>query len=287
MKDDKPVVFIECKAWHESLTDKHIGQLTGYFNTRPDVKFAVLTNGNRYMFFADLDEANMMDASPYLDFYIERITKTVALELDKFRKTVFDEENIRNNASALKYHTAALNMLKNEFEETSYEFVKHFGSHVYHGRYTKPRHAIFTPILKKALNTFKREIVDREIQEFQDRNDKIQEEEIKKEEELKAESENKIVTTEEELEGYHILKSIVRQHCDHTQFLWKDNQTYFATYYAKQTQPLCRLYFNNESRKYFVILDADRNEKKYDIESVDDIYRYVDDILAALNTYLQ
>jgi len=39
---------------------------------------------------------------------------------------------------------------------------------------------------------------------------------------------NKIVTTEEELEGFHIIKSIIREKIDANRVIYRDIQNYFS-----------------------------------------------------------
>lgn len=63
MKDDTPVILIECKSISENL-ERHDSQLFRYFGTT-DAKFAILTNGLIYRFFTDLDNPNKMDSDPF------------------------------------------------------------------------------------------------------------------------------------------------------------------------------------------------------------------------------
>ena len=67
MKDGKPVILMECKSAGTTLADQEAAQLSRYFTTT-DVRFAVLTNGLVYRFYSDLDRANRMDTTPFLEF---------------------------------------------------------------------------------------------------------------------------------------------------------------------------------------------------------------------------
>ena len=63
--NDAPVILVECKAASENL-EKHDSQLFRYFGTTT-AKFAILTNGIIYRFYTDLEDANRMDETPFLE----------------------------------------------------------------------------------------------------------------------------------------------------------------------------------------------------------------------------
>lgn len=52
--DGEPQILIECKSINEKLTN-HDSQLFRYFGTTSS-KFGILTNGQEYRFYTDLDE---------------------------------------------------------------------------------------------------------------------------------------------------------------------------------------------------------------------------------------
>lgn len=79
-----PEILIECKWYGEELT-KHDSQLFRYFATSP-AKFAILTNGLCYKFYTDLEEANKMDLTPFLDIDMCNITDAAINALKKFCK---------------------------------------------------------------------------------------------------------------------------------------------------------------------------------------------------------
>lgn len=63
MKDDQPILLIECKHWKQDL-NLHDNQLLRYFNVSK-AKFGLLTNGIIYRFYTDLKEPNIMDDKPF------------------------------------------------------------------------------------------------------------------------------------------------------------------------------------------------------------------------------
>ena len=90
LKDDLPIILIECKHWKDAL-DIHNTQLLRYFNVTK-AKFAILTNGINYRFYTE-SEPNKMDVKPFLDINITEIKDNQIEELKKFHKSYFDTCN--------------------------------------------------------------------------------------------------------------------------------------------------------------------------------------------------
>ncbi len=62
MKDDQPILLIECKHWKQDL-NLHDNQLLRYFNVSK-AKFGLLTNGIIYRFYTDLKEPHLTEKIP-------------------------------------------------------------------------------------------------------------------------------------------------------------------------------------------------------------------------------
>lgn len=65
LKDDNPIILIECKHWSSDL-NPHNSQLFRYFHTT-HAKFGILTNGIIYRFYTDLEESNKMEKNLFLN----------------------------------------------------------------------------------------------------------------------------------------------------------------------------------------------------------------------------
>lgn len=102
MQDGNPVILIEAKAVNEDLT-KHGSQLFRYFGTT-SAKFAILTNGILYQFFTDLEEQNKMDKLPFFEFNLLEPRENLINELAKFRKKLFNVDDIFNAARRIKVY---------------------------------------------------------------------------------------------------------------------------------------------------------------------------------------
>ena len=285
MQEDKMIMLIECKGVNDKLTN-HDSQLIRYFHAS-EAKFAILTNGQVFKFYTDLDEQNKMDEKPFFEFDLLNIKEQQISELKKFHKSNFDIEKIIGTASELKYTNEIKAILNQETEEPSDAFIKFFTSQVYCGNSTAKVIEQFRSIVKKSVNQWLSDKVSNRLKSALEQESESDKKEAQKiEESLENDGENKnIETTEEELEGFMIVKSIIRAKGEIAKIQYKDNQNYFAIYYDKQTQPICRLHFNR-AQKYIGLLDSDKKEERVAIGSLDDIFSHSDHLLKTLENYV-
>jgi hypothetical protein len=90
---------------------------------------------------------------------------------------------------------------------------------------------------------------------------------------------SKIVTTEEETDGFNIVKAILRTKFDVSRISARDTQSYFGILLDDNNRkPLCRLHFNAK-QKYIGIVGDDKKELRHPIESLDDIYGLSEQLL--------
>lgn len=133
--EGSPVMLVEAKSINEQLT-KHDSQLFRYFGTTTS-KFGILTNGEEYKFFTDLDEPNKMDATPFLTINLSKIKDNQIPEIAKFHKDNFDISKITSSASELKYLNSLKTFLNEQLENPTEEFVKYFVGEIFEGLKTK------------------------------------------------------------------------------------------------------------------------------------------------------
>lgn len=289
MFDGKPVILIEAK-WVGEKLDKHDSQLFRYFGTT-EAKFAILTNGQYYKFFTDLDEANKMDTTPFLEIDILNYTDNQIAELKKFCKENFDIERISNTASELKYLNLIKNVLAGEFSNPSDDFIRYMlNSGVYEGVKTQSIVEKYRPIIKKALSQYINELVNDKIQLALNHSDEAVSEANENVGEASAPDEDpassSIITTQEEIEAYFIIKSIVAKIVNLDLISYKDTVNYFSVLYNnKTTKWICRLYLREKS-KYIHILVGDKIEK-YSLNTINDIYNYSELIINRTNEFLK
>lgn len=289
-KDDAPVILIECKHWNQNLSI-HDGQILRYFHVSK-AKFAILTNGINYRFYTDLDEPNKMDEKPFLEFNINEIKENQYEEIKKFHKSYFNVENIVNSASELKYTKELRTLLEIEFKNPSENFTRHFAKQVYNGVVTAKVLEQFTYLLQRSIQHHISDIITDRLKtalqnETNDVNIQIVENKSSSEiENQKNVNDAKIITTEEEIEAFFIIKSILRTSVEVNRILFKDTLNYLAVNLDNTKKPICRLFLNG-SKKYLAIFDENKKEIKIELNNLDDLYIHSDKITNMLNSYLQ
>ncbi len=275
----KPVILIECKTISDNLS-KADSQLLRYFHVSA-AKFAILTNGLDYKFYTDLENANKMDEKPFLHINILNIREQDIVELKKFHKAVFNADQIFSTANELKYLNEIKIILSKETDNTSEGFAKYFINEVYAGRATAGVVEQFKGIVKKALNQFTSEIVSNRLKSVLDK-----EKETEKTEALKQDDKSLIETTSEEMEGFFIIKGIIRQKLAGNRIFYRDAQSYFSIIIDNNNRkPICRLYLNS-GKKFIGVFDVEKkSEVKSEITSLDDIFKFSEALLNIAECY--
>ncbi|WP_454802866.1 type I restriction endonuclease [Mucilaginibacter phyllosphaerae] len=284
MKEGEPTILIECKHHLEKL-DPHNSQLFRYFHTTK-AKFGLLTNGLNYRFYTDLEERNKMDSTPFFEFNITEIKETEIIELKKFHKSYFDVESITNTASELKYLNELKNLLLKELIAPSETFVSFFTKQVYTGVMTARIKEQFGPIIKRSFNLLISDAINERLKSALNQEKQLEAAEAKTEEiattTLTTTPNTNIVTTEAELEGFYIVKSLLRQHIDAKRITYRDAQSYFAILLDDNNRKtICRLYLG-ATKQYLAIPDENKKEIKHEIQTLDEIYKYADVLLEAI-----
>lgn len=281
IKDNEPIILIECKHCEQDLS-LHDNQLLRYFHVSK-AKFGILTNGLKYRFYTDLDTANKMDEKPFFEVDILDIKDFHIEELKKFHKSNFSVENILNSANELKYTNELKNIINEEFYNPSDEFVKLFARRVYSGVITAKILEQFTDLVKKSLSVYVNDRINERLKSALASEPKS---EVKEEEQQIQEPEDdKIVTTIEEMQAFTIIKSILRNKVDISRIIYKDTIGYFGIMVDNFRKTFCRLRLDGKN-KSISILDENKKEIKYPINTIDDIYNYSEQILKSMEFYL-
>ncbi len=284
LKENQPVLIIECKNHSENL-EKHYTQIHKYFHLTK-ARFALLTNGIQYNFYADLVMPNKLDEKPFLSFDITIIKDHQIKELSKFHKSGFDINAILNTASELKYSNDIKSILNSELTNPTPEFVKYFVSRVYDGKATERVMLQFTEIVKRTVDqTFNDIVSDRLMNAINTTKKAVAESEPQPENKVETD-EGKTVTTEEELNGFYIVKSILRTKIPSDRIVYRDTISYFGILLDDNNRkPLCRLWLNSQNKKYIGLFDKEKKETKHEINSLDDIYNFSNQLLETIDYY--
>ena len=226
MENGNPVVLIECKWCGEKL-DKYGSQLFRYFSTTT-AKFGILTNGVSYKFYTDLEEANKMDLVPFLEIDFKNIKENQLAELKKFCKSNFDSDRIFSTAEELKYSSLIKQLLTKELDNPSESFIKYILNNIYDGVKTQKTLEKFSPIIKKSFTAFVNEIVNQKISSALTTENDVKEEITEEVEEEVIES--KIITTQEELDAFYIIRAILSEFVPADDIIYKDTERYFGIF---------------------------------------------------------
>ncbi|MEU3307434.1 type I restriction endonuclease [Nocardiopsis sp. NPDC006832] len=289
MRDNEVQMLIECKKSNGTLTIENASQLYRYFSVT-NARIAVLTNGVEYQFYTDLDAPNRMDSRPFMVLDLGDVDESLLPELRKLTKSSFDLNSVIDAAEKLKYIGAIKRTLAEQFQEPEDEWVKFFAGRVYDGSFTKRAREQFTPLVQEAASTFLDDQVNirlkKALETTRPQSDSVSVDsaEVAEEDLVRGTG---IETTLEELEGYQVVKAIACSEVKPQRIAQRDSKSYFAILLDDNNRkPIARLHFNAKSKKYLGTFDAEKNETRHPLGSIDEIYLHADKIREAVRGHL-
>ncbi len=233
-----------------------------------------LTDGTRWLFFADLDEA-VEDQGPFLSFDLRDFEDATPLALIAPN---FSRSDALTEAMALKYAAGMKAALRVEVLEPSEDMVRLLTGKVYSGRMTSVARERFAPIAQRALDEFLGEHVKAIFEQGMAtvRNELL----------AAAAAGPEIVTTQEEIDGYNMVRAIVAGEVDMPRVAMRDTKSYCGLLLDDNNRkPICRLRFNH-AQKYLGLFDASKNEQKVPIDDIAELFQYGDHLRATIRFYL-
>lgn len=284
VRDGEVQILIECKRSLGALSLENASQLFRYFATTT-ARIAVLTNGEVYHFYTDLDAPNRMDSKPFLVLDLNDIDETLVPELRKLSKDVFDLDSIISSAEELKYVGQLKRAIAQEFHEPDESWVKLLTGKVYEGAFTARVREQFTGLVAKASRQFLADQVNDRLKAAlretsgpatsdADLAASVNSEEIVE----SALASDGVETTFEELEGFQIIRAIVCSHVKPHRVVYRDAKSYFAVLLDDNNRrPIARLHFNR-SQKYLGVFDEQKAETRHPISTLDEIYEYAEQL---------
>ncbi|MDA0567759.1 type I restriction enzyme HsdR N-terminal domain-containing protein [Streptomonospora sp. S1-112] len=291
MRDGEVQILIECKKSVEPLAIEHAAQLYRYFSVT-NARIAVLTNGEVYRFYTDLDEPNRMDRRPFLVLDLNDIDETLVPELRKLTKEAFDLDSVISAAGELKYIGEIKRALAAQFREPDDDWIRLLTARVYDRSFTKKVRDQFAPLVAKAAAQYLNDQVNSRLKTALGSGvhaPAAEEAEVTSAESAAADLDRDtgITTTLEELEGYQIVKAIACSEVKPQRITHRDSKSYFAVLLDDNNRKtIARLHFNGKSRRYLGVFDAEKNETRHLIESPDDIYLHAEAIRSSVRNYL-
>jgi hypothetical protein len=293
MRDGEVQILMECKKSTEPLKIENASQLYRYFAVT-NARIAVLTNGQVYQFYTDLDAPNRMDEKPFLVLDLLDIDDTLIPELRKLTKDVFDLDSIINAAGELKYVGQIKRTIAAQFKEPEEEWIRFFTSRVYDGSLTLKVREQFAPLVIKATKQFLNDQVNDRLKTALGGTNFAPAETVvdagpitsqpAAQDDLDRDTE--IDTTLEELEGYQIVKAIACSEVKPQRVVHRDSKSYFAILLDDNNRkPIARLHFNSKKLKYIGLFDDQKVETRHPLESLDDIYQHASHIRSTVKAY--
>jgi predicted type IV restriction endonuclease len=295
--DGQVQLLIEVKKVNDPLRVEHASQLFRYFAVT-NARIAILTNGEVYEFYTDLDAPNRMDAKPFLVLDFAALDETLLPELAKLTKESFDLDSVISAAGELKYIGQLKRVLAAQFRQPEDEWVRFLATRVYEGSFTQRVREQFLPLVVKATGQFLNEQVNDRLKNAlggpdgyvgvstgtgTGTGDAAPREEQGPD---PVESVGDVVTTDEEVEAHRIVRAIVCGEVAVSRVVLRDNKTYCGVLLDDNNRkPIARLWLNR-SRKYLGLFDENKVETRIPIDDVADIYRHAEHLRATVVRYL-
>lgn len=294
-KDGKVQILIECKKIGDTLDLRYASQLFRYFAVT-EARIAVLTNGQEYHIFTDGDMPNRMDEKPFLVFDVLDVDRTLVPEIQKLSKETFDIDSVINAAEELKYIGGIRRVIAGEVKEPSDEWVRLFVNRIYDGRVSQKVIEQFRPLVLKALNQYVGDQVNDRLKTALGDDAGVGAPVSRASAPVSAAPvtaspadpvatpaalpESEVFTTEEELEGFNIVRAIACAHVAPERVYHRDGKAYFAILLDDNNRkPIIRLHLNSKSKKFVTTFEDGKDGTRRDIESVVDIYRVASDAI--------
>ena len=289
LRDGQPVVLIECKPLGDPLDTGKCSQLFRYFSTQP-ARIGILTNGQRYLFFSDLEKQNVMDGKPFMEIDLLNFNERVLPELQKLTKDTWDLDGALSSAETLKFTRAVKLLVAQDFEEPTDDIVRHYAASCYEGKLVTRVIEMFRPIVKRA---FAEHVSDQIAKRLESVRIAAEVPQLQAKVQTEGEGESvtldtdcvadSIVTCNTEEWAHIIVRTLLRGVIDPSRVIMRDQKSYCSVILDNNNRkPICR-FFNFEhfepgmenigKNAYIQILTKSNSEgERFDLKLVDDIH---------------
>jgi predicted type IV restriction endonuclease len=292
--DGNPIIIFECKKAGDDLNISHAGQLFRYFHVT-SARFGVLTNGIVYKFFTDLEQPNKMDEKPFFEFNILDFKDKDVDELKKFAKSAYNLDTILATANDLKYTRSIQQKLNEWISNPPEDFVRLLSADLLDGkRFTPAIKDQFTTLTKRAFEQLIGEKINARLKGAMtpDASPVVtppaQPPSPGKTGEEPHKAENLLTTSAEELEGFYIIRAILREITPSKRIFMRDAQSYCAVLFDDNNRkPICRLRFNNTQKLRIGLFNEKKEEEIVALESIDGIFDLSERLKSAVLGYIQ
>ncbi len=229
------------------------------------------------------------------------VDRTLLPELAKLTRESFDLDSVISAAGELKYIGAIKRSLATEFREPSEEWVRFLAARVYGGNITQRVREQFYPLVEKAAHQFLTEQVNDRLKtalgseaaaepastdQAAPATTPAHSAPVGKAAAGRGDRASEITTTEDEIEGYRVVRAIVCSEVPATRVVGRDTKTYFGVLLDDNNRkPIARLWFNRAQR-YLGLFDGNKVETRMPIDDIEDIYAHADQLRKTVAGYL-
>lgn len=244
---NNPQMIIEAKKYGKNLNDKDAGQLNDYFVNTNSAKIGILTNGMIYKFYARDSNSKGLNPNPFFEFNIEDYDNGSIGMLSLFFRNSIDIKMILEEAQSVYFLDEFENAFFQELTSPSPEFIKSIynrmgGKRINDKVSTEIRSLINSISISTALD-----------------NVRIHEAKMSK---------SGIITTNEELKIFHVIKTILAQNkqIETHRIEYKDYKNFFNILIdGNQRKNVCTLTINTKTK------NIDIQGQKFEINDIDSI----------------
>ena len=152
---------------------------------------------------------------------------------------------------------------------------------------------MFTPLVKKSISSVINDIIsdrlntaikngEKASDELQEPNASISEDTEEKMPEgvVCTDKESGVVTTQEELDAYNIIRSILRKEFSAETIVYRDFKSYFAIGINNASCWWgCRLAFGTRKKNLYIPTEGYKEIERIEIETIDDIFKHADKLI--------
>lgn len=180
----------------------------------------------------------------------------------------------------MKYTNLLKSEIKQLIESPDDDFARYILNNVYDGQKNQRVLDKFKPIIKHSFTSLINDMVTQRISSALNTENNTE-----PEKDSNTTKTSKIITTQEEIESFYIIRGILAGSTDISNVVYRDTESYFGILYKDNSRkPICRLNLDTK-KKQLMIPDENKKFTRYYIESLNDLYQYKDELIKVLTYY--
>lgn len=186
----------------------------------------------------------------------------------------------------MKYVKAAAGFITSQLTNPDDDFVRLVGRQIYDGSLTKNAVEMLRSPIQAALDeVIRNRIQDRLNVTFGKEVAPVETE--KKVADHDEEPASDVITTEDEMMSFLIVRAIAARKIDPSRITIRDAKSWCSIFVDDNNRkPLCRLYFNAKNSRSIGLFDASKAETRHVIAELVDIYQHAETIEVTASAYV-